>query len=333
VEHLQVGNTLRYSASITPNDQVDLMFKSGGYVGSILRVRGADGRVRWVDVGDFVKAGTVLASVRATEYQDQIHEAEADLAKAHATHEAATLSFQRMSRLFAQESATKPEYDDSEADFERSAASVKQANAQLSVARTQLSDSILRAPQDGWITARNIAVGSLVAGSATAFSLIDTHLVRASFGIPDTEMHRVHLGQRLQVNIEAAGDFEGRVTSVSPSADSKTRVYTVEVTLPNPEARLKAGMIATLALEDSQPQDVAVIPLAAVLRSPQDPNALLVMMPQRESDGYIARPRTVQLGEAYGNNIAVTSGLEPDDRVITTGAGLVHDGDHLQLIP
>jgi multidrug efflux pump subunit AcrA (membrane-fusion protein) len=41
----------------------------------------------------------------------------------------------------------------------------------------------------------------------------------------------------------------------------------------------------------------------------------------------------VQLGEAYGNNIAVTSGLEPDDRVITTGAGLVHDGDHLQLIP
>jgi multidrug efflux system membrane fusion protein len=107
----------------------------------------------------------------------------------------------------------------------------------------------------------------------------------------------------------------------------------VEVTLPNPEARLKAGMIATLALEDSQPQDVTVIPLAAVLRSPQDPNALLVMMPQRESDGYIARPRTVQLGEAYGNNIAVTSGLEPDDRVITTGAGLVHDGDHLQLIP
>jgi multidrug efflux pump subunit AcrA (membrane-fusion protein) len=92
-------------------------------------------------------------------------------------------------------------------------------------------------------------------------------------------------------------------------------------------------MIATLALEESRPQEVMAIPLAAVLRSPQDLNAFLVMTPQPVSDGYIARPQVVQVGEAYGNNIAVTSGLQPGDRVITTGAGLVHDGDRLQLIP
>jgi multidrug efflux system membrane fusion protein len=243
------------------------------------------------------------------------------------------LSFQRISTLYGSASATKPEYDQAQAEFERSAASVKQANAQLSDARTQLADSILRAPRDGWITARNINVGSLVGGSVTAFSLIDTHLVRVSFGVPDTEMHLVHLGQKLQVNTEATGDFEGSVTSISPSADSKTRVYTVEVTLANPQGRLKAGMIASLALQGARPQEVTAIPVAAVLRSPQDPNALLVMMPERVPDGYIARPRTVQLGDAYGNNIAVTSGLQPGDRVITTGASLVHDGDHLQLIP
>jgi multidrug efflux system membrane fusion protein len=146
-------------------------------------------------------------------------------------------------------------------------------------------------------------------------------------------MHLVHLGQRLQVKTEAAGDSEGPVTSITPNADSKTKVYSVEVTLANPQNRLKAGMIATLALPGRLPQDVTVIPLAALLRSPQDPNAYTVMIPEPVSDGYIARPRAVQLGEAYGNNIAVTSGLEPGDRVITTGAGLVHDGDRLQLIP
>jgi multidrug efflux system membrane fusion protein len=141
------------------------------------------------------------------------------------------------------------------------------------------------------------------------------------------------LGQKLQVNTEVAGHFMGRVTSVSPSADSKTRVYTVEVTLPNPGNRLKAGMIATLALDESQPQDVTVIPLQAVLRSAQDPSAYTVMIPEPASNGTIARARTVQLGPAYGNNIAVTSGLQPGDRVITTGASLVRDGEPLQLIP
>jgi multidrug efflux system membrane fusion protein len=333
VKQLQVGNVLQYSANIVPNDQVSLMFQSGGYVGSILRVRGADGRVRFVDVGDFVKAGTVIASVRPSQYQDRIQEAEADLARAQATEVAAKLSFGRMSTLYATASATKPEYDDSEAQFARSAASVKEARAQLENAHTQLTDSILRVQEDGWITARNISVGSLVNGSATAFSMIDTHLVKASFGIPDTQMQLVRLGQTLQVNIDAVGDFTGRVTSVSPSADSKTKVYTVEVTLPNPEARLKSGMIATLALREARPHEVTVVPLGAVLRSPQDPHAFMVMIPESASNGYIARPRTVQLGETYGNNFAVTSGLQPGDRVVTTGAGLVHDGDRLQFIP
>ena len=68
VEQVQVGNSARYSAAITSNDQIDLAFKSGEYVSSIHQVRGADGRRRPADVGDFVKAGTVLASVRAGEY-------------------------------------------------------------------------------------------------------------------------------------------------------------------------------------------------------------------------------------------------------------------------
>jgi RND family efflux transporter MFP subunit len=330
---MSVGNAAKYSASITPNEQIDLAFKSGGYVGSIMQVRGADGRMRSLDLGDYVKAGTVLASVRSTEYQDHIQQAEADLAKAQAAHEQARLSFERTSTLFAQKSATKPEYDQAKAQFDTSVASVKEASSQLSYARIQLADSVLRAPRDGWIAKRNIDVGSLVGPSVPAFSLIDTHLVRVSFGVPDTAMQLLHLGQQLQVNTEAAGDFEGRVTAIAPSADPTSRVYSVEVTVANPEGRLKAGMIAALALQELHAQEVTAIPLAAVLRSPQDPNAFLVMLPQRVNDGYIARPRVVQVGEAYGNSIAITSGLQPGDEVITTGASQLHDGDRLQVIP
>jgi multidrug efflux system membrane fusion protein len=289
--------------------------------------------MRSLDMGDYVKAGTVLASVRSSEYQDRIEQAEADVAKAQAAHEQAKLGFERTSTLFGQLSATKPEFDQAKAQLDTAVASIDGANAELSSARTQFNDSILRAPRDGWIAKRSIDVGSLVGPSTPAFSLIDTHLVRVSFGVPDTAMRLVHLGQKLRINTEAAGEFEGQVTEIAPSADATSRVYSVEVTVANPEGRLKAGMIATLALEESRPQEVTTIPLAAVLRSPQDPSAFLVMTAQPVSDGYVARPRAIQVGEAYGNNIAITNGLEPGDRVITSGASLVHDGDRLQLIP
>jgi RND family efflux transporter MFP subunit len=146
---MPVGKAASYSASITPNEQIDLTFKSGGYVGSIKQVRGADGRMRSLDMGDYVKAGTVLASVRSSEYRDRIQQAEADLAKAQAAHEQAKLSFERFSTLFGQQSATKPEYDQAKAQFDTAVASIDGANAELSSARTQLADSILRAPRDG----------------------------------------------------------------------------------------------------------------------------------------------------------------------------------------
>ncbi len=333
VEQVQVGKDTRFSASIMPNEQIDLFFKSGGYVGLVKQVRGADGRMRTLDVGDFVKAGTVLASVRSSEYQDRIRQAEAELAKAQAGQEHAKLDFGRASTLFAGGSATKPEYDQSKAQFDTAAASVKGAKAQLSLARTQLGDSILRAPRDGWIARRSVDAGSLVGPSVPAFSLIDTRWVRVSFGVPDTAMHLVHLGQTLVINTEAVGDFEGRVTSISPSADPKTRVYSVEVTLSNLKNRLKAGMIANLALHETRPQEITAIPLAAVQRAPKDPNGFLVMVPQAVSGGYVARSRLIEIGDAYGDKIAVTGGLKPGERVITSGSTLVHDGDRLQLIP
>jgi multidrug efflux system membrane fusion protein len=333
VEHTPVGQAVSYSASIAPNEQIDLTFKSGGYVASIRQVRSSDGRMRSLDMGDYVKAGTLLASVRSSEYQDRVQQAQADLAKAHAAREQAQLSFERISTLYAQQSATKPEYDQAKAQFDQAIASVEAAKAEVSTARTQLADSTMRAPRDGWVAKRNIDVGSLVGASTPAFSLIDTHLVRASFGVPDTAMQLVHMGQKLQINTEAAGNFEGRVTEIAPSADATSRVYSVEVTVANPQGRLKAGMIATLALQQSQVHDVTAVPLTALLRSPQDSNVFVVMMPQSVSDGYVAQSRIVQVGGAYGNDIAITSGLEPGDRVITTGAGLLHDGDRLQVIP
>src|SRR3954466_12291039 len=88
-----VGNRTPYSAGIVPYSQVDLAFKSGGYVESILQVRGADGRLRNVQEGDWVTRGTVLARVRESDYVANVNVAKAQLAQVQAAFEQARLDF------------------------------------------------------------------------------------------------------------------------------------------------------------------------------------------------------------------------------------------------
>src|SRR5919108_3765436 len=87
VQTISTGSETRYSANIVPNAQVDLAFKSGGYVESIRQVRGADGRMRSLDIGDWVARGTVLAVVRQKDYTDQLQKAKAQLARAQTDYE------------------------------------------------------------------------------------------------------------------------------------------------------------------------------------------------------------------------------------------------------
>src|SRR6201996_1163568 len=118
VQNISIGNAVKYSASIVPYSQVDLAFQSGGYIDHVLQVKSASGGTRNVDQGDWVKKGTVLAVVRQQNYVDKLDQAKAQLARAQAEHEKAALSFDRVSALYATQSATKPDLDSAQAQLD-----------------------------------------------------------------------------------------------------------------------------------------------------------------------------------------------------------------------
>src|SRR5215467_11457356 len=241
VQEISTGSETRYSANIVANAQVDLAFKSGGYVESIRRVRGADGQFRNVDIGDWVTRGTVLAVVRQKDYSDTREQARAQLARAQADYDHAKLNFDRTSNLYSAQSATKPEYDSAKAQNDSAIAGLNNAKATLAQAETALGDSSLRAPFDGWVVKRNVELGALVGPSTASFTVADTRSVRAVFGVPDNAMSKVKLGQRQAILTDVfPQSFQGQVTAISPSADPKSRVYSVEVTIPNPKNQLRA---------------------------------------------------------------------------------------------
>lgn len=314
------GGESRYGGAIKADASVDVAFRMSGIVDHITRVAGADGRPRTLQDGDRVRKGEVLARLRQDEFRDQMSDAEAGLQQAQADYE-------RASQLYENRSVSKAEYDAAYARY--TAGRAKQSQAAIS-----LGDATLRSPMEGVILRRAVEVGSLAGPSAPAFTVADTRIVKVVFGVPDVVVAQLKPGERLAIQAEAVPGvvLEGRITRISPSADPNSRVFEVEAALPNPEGRLKVGMLATLRLDGGGPSGHAFVPLASVVRPAGDSAGYAVYV-LGDSAGTVAKLRRVTLGEVSGNQIAVREGLQRGERVIVRGATIVADGQTVRVMP
>jgi RND family efflux transporter MFP subunit len=326
------AETLRYSASILPYAQVDLMFRSSGYVTNVRQVRGADGRTRNTGTGDYVERGLSLAHIRREDLQNQMAQAQAQLDQTTAQHTKASQDFERAKALYSTQSLTKPDYDQSQAAFKATQAAMDNAKAALLQTGLLLGDADLKAPFSGYILSRNIDLGSLVSPSANAFTIADISRVKVSFGAPDYVLSRVRLGEELTIQTENdAAPVKGRVTSISPAADTRNRIFSVEVTVSNRDRHLKPGMIASVGLGEV-PHSSISIPLSAIVPFPSEPDHFAVMVAQDRAGRLVANLRKVQLGATHDNSVAI-EGVQPGERVVSVGAQLLKDGDPIQAIP
>jgi RND family efflux transporter MFP subunit len=324
---------LRYSASVLPFAEAVLSFKSAGYVTEIKQVAGADGRRRNIGSGDYVARGAVLAQIRHQDLKNQLDQATATLSAAEAQHVEATKDYERARTLYASESLTKPDFDRAQAKFDSTLAAVDQAKANVHQAQLALQDADLTAPFSGYILARNIELGNLAAPGTSAFTIADTSAVKISFGVPDYAVRRLRLGQQFSIHLQDdPKEYNGRVTSIAASADEKNRVFAIEVTVPNPKASLKPGMIASLSLTGVHNAPVPAVPLSAVVADPGSAGHYAVFVASEQGGKWVAHLRQVALGETHESDVAV-EGVNPAEKVIVVGAAGLKDGDFIQVIP
>ena len=324
---------LRYSASVLPFAEAVLSFKSAGYVTEIKQVAGADGRRRDVGPGDYVARGAVLAQIRHQDLKNQLDQATATLSAAQAQHVEATKDYERAKTLYASESLTKPDFDRAQAKFDSTLAAVDQANASVHQAQLALQDADLTAPFSGYILARNIELGNLASPGTQAFTIADTSAVKISFGVPDYAVRRLRLGQQFSIHLQDdPKEYNGRVTSIAASADEKNRVFAIEVTVPNPKASLKPGMIASLSLTGVHNAPVPAVPLSAVVADPGSAGHYAVFVAKEQGGKWVAHLRQVALGETHESDVAV-EGVNPAEKVVVVGAAGLKDGDFIQVIP
>lgn len=331
----------RYSGSLEPAVRVDLAFRVNGYVEMLGQALDESGKPRTFEVGDFVKQGTVLARIRSADYSQKVATARAGIAEARSDSKLADAELVRAQKLFETKAITKAELDAKIAKAEYSRANVEAASARAGEAGVALEDTVLKAPMDGVILARDLEVGSLITPGKTVISLADVSTVKALFAVPETLVEKLSLGSPLTVHIGGEGDsrssqkvVDAKVTRIAPAADARGRVFAIEAELANPNGTLRPGSVISVHIPETTLASAALsVPLSAVVRAHDDPRGFAVFVLAGEAARSTAHSQTVQLGEVRGNAVTVVAGLRAGQRVVTVGSTLIQDGSDTVVIP
>jgi RND family efflux transporter MFP subunit len=265
-----------------------------------------------------------------------VKSAQADLASANAAMVKGEADFRRARALYKTQSLTATDYDSARQEYSTARANVSAASAQLDNANLNLSYCRLKAPMNALVLKRNIEVGTLVEPGTQAFALADMSEVKVLFAVPDVVLKNLAVGDSLSISTRSlpGRTFQGRITSISPVADSQTRVFNIELTVPNPDGLLKDGMVAALAVPDAMQVNTTPItlPIAAVVGSRTDPQGYAVYVVDQQDGKAVAQLRDVKLGKVRGNRVAVLDGIAAGDRVVTSGVNTVRDGGLVRIL-
>lgn len=310
-----------YLASVKFDHETDLNFKVGGIV---VRV-GPNDNTDW-DEGTPVKAGTVLAELKQSDFQNAL-----DTAGAKAELTSKTL--ERFQKLRATDAISQQELDVVEAEW-------RTAWAALDQAEQNLKDSRLVADKNGVILARYINRGVTVPPGQRVLRFADTSLMSVELGLPDRLIGKVTPGQEIDVEIsalEGMPPFKGRVSEVGVAASGEGRLFRVVIKVPNPDGLLRSGMTARIHIGDAAPVPTGTvcIPLSALVTLVADgaqPGAQTQLSVFVVQDGKAVK-RAVKTGDILKSSILVTEGLRAGEQVVTSGASLLYDGAPIEVAP
>jgi RND family efflux transporter MFP subunit len=294
----------------------------------------------YVKLGDPVRLGQRIAKIEDREIREQVKQAEAafEVARATIRQREADLKFaqtnlDRSRELFQRQLLPRQTLDDADARHAAAAAQLELARAQLmqSEARLQelrftLANTVITSPVNGFVARRAADPGAYVSQNAPVADVVDISRVRLVANIVERDMRRVGAGDSAKVEVDAfPGEaFSGRIARVAPVLDPSTRTAQIEVEIPNPSNRLKPGMYARVNLTIEQRQNALVVPANAVVDRDGQRGVFL-------ADNNTAAFRPVQVGIEDTGRVEILGGVTEKDRVVTTGAAALQDGDRIVL--
>lgn len=314
-----------YPGYLASEVKVDLVARVSGFLQSIN-----------FKAGDKVSKGQLLFVIEPTTYKDAVEQAESQLATARSQYEYARSNYRSMKEAAKSEAVSQIDVIQSESNLNQSIAAIKNAEAALSIARTNLSYCYIKAPFSGHITKSNYDVGNYLNGSAapqTLATLYDDRNLYAYFAIEDRQyINMVNQGKDKVESIDYNNipiifndslphNYTGELNYLSPVVDKSTGTLTIRAKINNKYGELKSGMYVNIRMPYEEMSEAILIDDASIGTDQLGKYVYLV----NDSNKVVYTP--IKTGDLYKDTLRiVTQGLTPKDRYVTKALLKVRDG-------
>jgi RND family efflux transporter MFP subunit len=286
---------------------------------------------RWyADIGTHIHQGQVLAEIETPELDQQVQQAQSDLATTRANQQLAQITADRWTKLLAKNAVSKQETDQATSDLNARQSVLSAAEANVRRLQQLQGFEKVYAPFDGVITARNVDIGALIqAGDINSrklelFHMASTDRLRLFVPVPELYANEAHNGDHVVVTSDAIPDskFTGTIVRNSDSIDISSRTLNVEVDVINAEHKLFPGQYAFIHLPIPPSNSSMTLPSNTLLFRKEGLRVGVVR------DGRV-QLAPVQIGQDYGAKVEIISGLAPADQVILNPPDSLAQGERV----
>lgn len=271
--------------------------------------------------GQWVKEGDVLVELDTRQEQAQ-------LASMEAQRDLAEINYGRAQQLLKEGVIARSEYDNA-------AAQQKATRAQVGDIQAAIARKTIRAPFSGVLGIRQISLGQYLAAGQAIVSLQSLNPIYVNFGVPQQNTAKMELGHVVRVtNTDLRGvEFSGRITALDSVISEQTRNIQVQATLANKGNLLRPGMYVQVELPVGEARQVIPLPASAVNYAPYGDSVFVVTdMKDPKGKSYRGvRQQVVKIEGSRGDQVAVVSGLNPGDEVVSAGAFKLRNGAAVEI--
>jgi HlyD family secretion protein len=286
-------------------------------------VEGDAGRVSgiYVEAGDHVKRGQILARLNVSVLPPQVANLEAALEQARAEAELADAEYRRAQAVGASGALSAEETQRRRSSGVTAAAKVKVAAAQLAEAQARLARADIRAPADGIILTRNVEVGQTATpGGEALFRLSEGGEIELRGQVAEQDLPLLQVGQLVDVRLTGTSHiYQGHVRLLPAVIDPQTRLGMARVSL-TPDPNLRPGAFARAEVTVSN-SERAVLPQTAVLNDDKGSYVLIV-----NAENKVER-RSVRVSGIVQNGVTIGEGISGKERVVTTAGAFLQIGE------
>jgi RND family efflux transporter MFP subunit len=320
--HSATGEELVLPGSVQAYYEAPIYARTNGYL-----------KQWYTDIGTPVKKGQLLAEIDTPEVDQQLSQAQADLATAKANYELSQSTNVRWQGLLATDSVSKQDADEKAGDAAAKKAAMESAAANVARLRDLESFKRVVAPFDGVVVARNTDVGALInAGQSTGsqlFRVSDTHKLRIYVQVPQPYAAATVPGLNAELHFtEHPGkSYAAQIVRTANALDPNARTLQVELQVDNPKGELFPGAYAEVHFK--LPVNVASLRLPA--------NTILFrsvgLQVATVGANNVVSLKNIMQGRDFGSTIEVLDGITPDDNVVLNPPDSITDGTQVRLAP